>query len=425
MIKTFTKRTLALLLCVLMLVSCWVFTAPTASAATAGSYYVEIDVKVNNADAYDRTYVGPYFSSSNADGYKDQGGITLFYKDNNGTKTETANNATIDWSTTWTGSYKNDPIGTILNQTVFDHQKYKSYGFGKNDTVPLKKNGSITTAKHNIIGSTGTYTIADTITGFPTSFAVYNNNDNNGVWGAGAKVTDWEVREIRVYANSSSDSYIKIFEGACRTRNSNGDKPSRYIVNFDGSASIWNPTGAPSAVTDDWDTGYNTEYQYVYNTYLENGNLNTNGNNVLQCTDNYGTYNSAYKKSWEAPEPVIDINGEDSVSVNTDGLTTNSFPYTIGTVKDQYGVDWYQDAYLDGATTQNGVEFSNGTLNVPATSNRADDYSVTLYAVCGLDTSSKTVNINTFDYNVNFYDEDGTTLLDTKTVDYGQMLRHR
>ena len=53
MVKKFTRRTLALVLCIVMLVSCWVFTSPTANAAAtqaAGNYSVQLYIYVDDDD---------------------------------------------------------------------------------------------------------------------------------------------------------------------------------------------------------------------------------------------------------------------------------------------------------------------------------------------------------------------------------------
>ena len=78
--KTVLRRTLSIMLTVVMLVSCWVFVAPKADAA-AGSYWFRITFKVTNDGDYDQTYEG-----YNKTG-KDRGGFSLVYKDNNGTVT--------------------------------------------------------------------------------------------------------------------------------------------------------------------------------------------------------------------------------------------------------------------------------------------------------------------------------------------------
>ncbi|MBO4895108.1 MAG: hypothetical protein J5562_09375, partial [Clostridia bacterium] len=70
-------------------------------------------------------------------------------------------------------------------------------------------------------------------------------------------------------------------------------------------------------------------------------------------------------------------------------------------------------------TATNGCTFSDNTLSVPASANRANDYNVTINETCGSATNSKTVTIKTFDYNVTFKDYDGTAIGSTQTVNYG------
>ena len=408
MIRTFTKRTLALVLTVVMLVSCWVFVAPTQStAATAGDYYVEIDVYVKTAKTYNNTYAAPFFGTSTSS-YKEMSGITVMYKENNGTA----------------------DAGEDSNANhVYDDQKFENFGLGKNDVVTEKGNSS---TKPNIAGNGGNHTLTATLTGFPTAFAVYNNLSGTGWLGSGWG--EWSVKEIRVGASASS-TLTTIWKGTCYTSNQDGGYPARWLVEQDGTVSCW-------------DNDHMTIYQgktghdgggafYVWNKYYNGGDVNatlqeqadsteSNHDNQQMYTegkksgDDYKTGANAntYKQAWAMPHPVLsDISGASSVAVNTDGTTTNTESYAAGTVKDQYGVDWYQDATLT-AETSNGVTFENGTLSVPATSNRASDYTATLTQTCGSATNSKTVTISTFDYNVNLYDEDGSTPLYSGIVDY-------
>ena len=115
---------------------------------------------------------------------------------------------------------------------------------------------------------------------------------------------------------------------------------------------------------------------------------------------------------------ITAISGDATVAVPTGGGTTTK-SYSAGTVKDQYGVNWYQDASLS-MTSTNGCTFSSGTLSVPASANRSNNYTVTINETCGNASNSKTVTISTFDYKVTFYDENGTTVLkSTQTIDYG------
>ena len=403
------KKALSLALCVVMLVSCWVFTAPATNAATAGTYYVEIDVYVKTAtDGYSNTYAAPFFGTSTSS-YKNMAGITLLYKEDNGTK---------------------DAGADSNADKIYDNQRFENFGLGSKDEVTEKNNSA---TKPNIGNNAGNHTLTATISGFPTAFAVYNNRSGSFYNGWG----EWSVKEIRVGASASS-TLTSIWKGNCYTSNRDGGYPARWIVKHDGTVERWDSEHM---------TIYNNRYSYdgggtfyvwneAYNggdpdadLQYQNSGTDGNNNNCQMYTDGsnngddyiVGSNAETYKRAWAMPRPttITDITGAASVNVNTDGTTANTASYTLGTVKDQYGVDWYQDAEWDAASTLNGVTFSNGTLSVPASANRSTDYTVTLNEKCGDAANSKTVTINTFDYNVNFYDEDGTTLLDTRTVDYG------
>ena len=432
MIKTFTKRTLSLVLCIVMLVSCWVFTAPKANAegeGEGGNYYVEIDVNIKiYTTGYTNTYTGPFFgkdesNSPSTDKYKKMAGITLFYKDKNGTGYEQgADSAT---------------------NKIYNHQKYENFGIGKNDTVHEKGNDA---TKPHIASSNGLKTMYATISGFPTGFAVYN--DRSG--GPTDNWADWSVKEIRIGASADS-ALTSIWKGDCFTSNRDGDYPARWLVEQNGNVERWDNNYMTVNTVNDSGGGKFWVWNEDYNGGDENANLSQqtgdpdgNTSNVDESKCQAYTHNSTvfwskdvayytganantYKRAWAMPKPdtISDISGASSVAVNTDGTTTNTSSYTLGTVKDQYGVDWYQDAQWDTATVQNDVSFSNGTLTVPANSNRADDYTVTLNEICGSATNSKTVTVNTFDYNVTFQDASGNIIrgvgvdTDTQTVDYG------
>lgn len=411
------KRALSLALCVVMLVSCWVFTAPTANAATAGNYYVEIDVNiVTRTEDYSNPYAAPFFGS-NVNSYKKMAGITLLYKEQNGTA---------------------DAGADSNADHIYDHQKFENFGIGKNDYVTEKGNES--TAKPHIAKTAGKHTLTATITGFPTAFCVYNNRSG----GITDNYAEWSVKEIRVGASADS-TLTSIWKGDCFTSNRDGGYSARWIVKQDGTVERWDNNHMTVSTVNDsgganfwvWNEYYNggdPNATLLQQTGDPNGNKNnldeskcqtyTHSNTAFWNKDvSYytGANANTYKRAWAMPRPttITDITGDSSISVNTDD-STNTESYTLGsTVKDQYGVDWYQDAEWDTATVQNGVTFSNGTLTVPASANRSTDYTVTLNEKCGDATNSKTVTINTFDYDVTFYDEDGTTVLDNRTVDYG------
>ena len=280
--STFLKRSLALVLTVVMLVSCWVFTAPTAEAATAGNYTVV--VKFNVTDSCGSKYT--------EDNY-----ITITYKSNNGTGSESTKTWDID----------------------------------------------------SIVTSGGEKTVSATLGGYPTKVKLNVNNQQGSAW------KPWDRDGVKVKV---------------------------HTVTVQGTA-VW--TGTIELESD-----------------------------VLEHSEDASIGNSPYAAS------ITAISGDSTVSVSTTNSSVTK-TYSLGTVKDQYGVNWYQDASWDTATVSNGVSFSNGTLTVPASSNRANDYTVTLKEKCGNASNTKTVTITVFDYKVTFYDENGTTVLKAEqTVDYGK-----
>ncbi len=82
--KMYFKKAMSLFMAVIMLLSCWVWVAPTEASAAAGSYYVKISWECTNAgNDYSIAYPG-YANRGNGNCV----GISLYYKSNNGTGTE-------------------------------------------------------------------------------------------------------------------------------------------------------------------------------------------------------------------------------------------------------------------------------------------------------------------------------------------------
>ncbi len=116
---------------------------------------------------------------------------------------------------------------------------------------------------------------------------------------------------------------------------------------------------------------------------------------------------------------TVTVSGPNSINVNTNGSTTNTSSAYSAVAKDQWGVNWREDASLSLDSNSYGITFSGGKISVPASANRANNYTVTVRGTCGSISGTKTVTINTFDYKVTFYDEDGTTVIkSTQTIDY-------
>ncbi|MBR2591200.1 MAG: hypothetical protein IKE65_09810 [Clostridia bacterium] len=169
---------------------------------------------------------------------------------------------------------------------------------------------------------------------------------------------------------------------------------------------------------------------YVYN--------NNNSSWVQVASKSYAESGSAWGQTTKtytlepdaAAYPYINSigaigGGANSINVPTAaGGSTTSAAFTGGTVKDQYGVNWYQDATLS-CTPDNGVTWANNKLTVTNSCNRADDYIITINQKCGSVTGSKDVTIKTFDYNVAFKNEDGSADIYTDSFDYGAFAEYR
>lgn len=89
------KKTLAVFMAVLMVMSCWVFTPisfEAEAATTAGTYDVRVTYSCSNSrnDKDDKDYTGPDMELQG-----EAAGFTIFYKANNGTDTETYSSSSI------------------------------------------------------------------------------------------------------------------------------------------------------------------------------------------------------------------------------------------------------------------------------------------------------------------------------------------
>ncbi|MBR2589580.1 MAG: hypothetical protein IKE65_01505, partial [Clostridia bacterium] len=152
-IKRFGKRILSTLLVVVMLLSCWVFSAPTAVAQNAGNYDVRVTINVTGTNNIEAAYQG--FEGAKGD----SAGVTIRCLKDNGVSTSTTD---LNWD-----------IG--------------------------KKGG-------NQIKSTGNHTLTGTAEGFPAYIYLYIC-DNYWFSGVGYSVTKLEVK------GTSQSSYTTLWSG--------------------------------------------------------------------------------------------------------------------------------------------------------------------------------------------------------------------
>ena len=325
--KNISKRVLSVILCTVMLFSCWVFTAPTASvsSAAAGNYYYRVTYKFPQTSNLNGTYKG-WNSSGSFQGSDDSWGISFRYKGDNG-------NAS-------------------------------SYSYAN--------------VQPSVIGSQTTY--SGTLSGFPDRMLV--TLDDNCPWYPLGTPCKLEVYKLEI--GSSASNLKTVWTGTVHLESWTGEYS--VYVDIDGK------TG--------WVKGKSGGGEYV---------------------------NNSNSSSWTWPKvnSMDDPTGDATVYVNTNGATSNTYTYTAGAVKDDYGVRWYQDATLASNSMQNGVSFSSPTLTVPGSANRAANYNVSIkQTFSGLTQKTKTITVSVFKYNVTFYSDSSKSTIwkvnnkDTNAYDY-------
>ena len=231
----------------------------------------------------------------------------------------------------------------------------------------------------------------------------------------------WDVTKITLYYKSN---------------NGTGTQGSVVLVDLKGA--VGDGTHSYTATINGFPTGYTFEYSFgggfTWRTYGANITIEVGANSsstlktvfTQSVYDESGAFSAAKgtfggtslsmsNKPYAAS--VGTISGSSSINVPTNGAST-SVTYSGGVVKDQYGVNWYQNPTWSVNNSKVSMNSSTGRLTVSPTANAANDYTVTVKAACGSASASKTVTIKTFDYNVTFNDYDGTAL-DTQTVNYG------
>ncbi len=342
--KIHARKTLSVFLAVLMVMSAWVFIAPSkAQAATAGNYFVKITWKVENTGSSIKPYTGVNSFNTEID-TNNNGGISLFYKTNNGTGTEHE----IWWDVA-------------------------------NENCATSGSNVVNNGKHYCNSEEGTYTLSATIPGFPTRvFACLDYNNS---------FTDctYSISKIEVGASSSSPL-----------------------------TAIWSGEAYLSSST----------LQKYVNIYPESENGNDNF---------YGYVNTNSPRTWEMPVATsissFSISQTD-ITVPTSGST--EITAEMGLVKDQYGVDWYEEPYavpcrkkvLYFPLTENIYASSRNTITVTSDAmSTGYPWKVTYYAVAKVESASITslavepFKVENPKYNVTWsWKETNTEDLDSLTL---------
>lgn len=207
MLKT-GKKALSVFMAVMMVLTAWVWVAPTeAEAATAGNYKVRITWQVNNTKNYNNSFTG----TETEDGAR--AGIILYYKSNNGSGTQSSMYWCLD-STNYGGTY-----------------------------VSAEKSTG------NTNSSTGkNYYCVATIAGFPT--ALYGMADSDYFGDKG----QYTVSKIEVYNNTTS-AYTTLWAGKGYTDTSTEKKWWKITADGDGTVTTTgndSSYGYASTTTETW-----------------------------------------------------------------------------------------------------------------------------------------------------------------------------
>ncbi|MDO4380387.1 MAG: hypothetical protein Q4D20_05895 [Clostridia bacterium] len=281
-VKKTGKKVLSVFLAALMVMTAWVFVAPEAKAATAGTYYYKVEFRVT--DDMDNVQMKS----------------TLYGRENNGTG----------------------------NEVIIASKDYTSD----------------TTFKNTMTLMSGT-TAAGV---FPTRLHIYDNS--------GAKY----------YMDRTLGGYWSVYAGA----------------NSSSAGKMYLDAKQNSANVEKMEVGSGTDaywYWAVRNLWI-GGKENTFNVDYNVRSDYYPYVNS-----------VTIGGGSTSLTVPTAANgSVSSNAYTT-TVKDQYGVNWYQDPSFSCNYTDKVSMDGNKLVATNAKSNASSDYDVTVTASCG---GKSATNIN-------------------------------
>ena len=134
----------------------------------------------------------------------------------------------------------------------------------------------------------------------------------------------------------------------------------------DNSKSVTIP-GFPTKVLIHLDTSFNWGWGTIK---AKISKVEVNGTDVGGATDVCESSTNPHEQSasidaskYPVATTLSDISGVSTVNLKTNN-TNATATYTLGTVKDQYGVDWYEDATWGTHTLASGITFSKGVLTL-------------------------------------------------------------
>lgn len=240
---------------------------------------------------------------------------------------------------------------------------------------------------HNVADNKGDHQATFTVQGIPTSL-FYSN------YGKTADPSEWYITKVTV-------------------------KPTKPVPNCGiGETTLWEGTFGMRMAHVGGSTCQNTMNLKSNPTVFLGW---TNGDGTNKKTETTKCFSGVCEDGARAAG-VTPITCDSTINVPT--FSKDDYEYhtvTKGVVYDQYGGRYPdQQNSIYEKKHENGISFNGSQIIISKSANRSNDYTYTFgfdFAI-GMK-SEKTVTIKTFDYNVSFYDYDGT-LLKTETVDYGK-----
>ncbi len=297
-VKRTGKKVLSVFLAVLMVLTTWVFVAPTeAQAANPTYYYVEILWSVADTKSFSNNFTGTE-SEGGA-----RAGMILYYKDTNGT-------ATAEKSVYWDIGNGGEAGGTFVD-----------------------------TDEGYTTGSSGPKTTRAILSGFPTAF--FAMIDSDAFWD-GCK---YDVTEIKVGSSSGSDldtttvtNKTTIWKGTGHLDTTTNIYTYKLTSNGDGTSTAKNSNDSYGYISTDSAYTKSWVYPYAYNVtwtpaelsamVCPDGNDSTakTQNVSVVATDQYGV--QMFNPTWS-----ISSNKNNSAGIylkNTTASSSNVINVTSG-----------------------------------------------------------------------------------------------
>ncbi|MBQ3432346.1 MAG: hypothetical protein IJG23_06125, partial [Clostridia bacterium] len=371
--STVLKRSLSLVLTVVMLFSCWVFTAPTANAA-AGTYYVKVFWNVSNTHSGEQNEFQVWYKKQ--DGTEDSFNKTYTAK-SSGDQTATFDVSGIPYKfKMWVRGNNFDPGEWWMKKiTVSPNSDYTT------DAITLFT-GTVGGKKGTVGGGTSNYTCDFSVASPSVSIGSEGTNSSTTATGNVKACTPYAASVTTSYSNSSftvptttsvsvSSTVVKDQVGVVI-----GDPTISYAANwyyYDSSGttaaavdySVNSSTGAVTAATGGWKANGHGTHRLNVKTSATFTNKTVTTTNTITITYTQYTYTWNWK---ETNTSNLDSPSDKSTTLSPYYGDTPSIPSTATATKAYY-------------TT--AKHWSGGSYTTPAMASAAKSYTMT-YSVNGV-----------------------------------------